>query len=568
MPESALAANKARFGFLRRFRPSNLILFAAAPFIAYLFATNPNYGRSLVAIIGVESNAGQLFYGYCLLLAASATGAAAAFFWRRRPFARPALNFWIPWLWAAHFALALGLAAGLLDTGPFIDSVVANSVDPYESDLVKKAVSPRELTEEARLRFESGFLLVARLYLVAAAVALGLASLPGIAFFSEKLKSYLLLALAAVNGLSAFYLIFVAYAGFASGLFLTLRATVFAYIAAAILGLIWAGLQGLKLGKYTIPTFSALSAALFCLCVFFAFQPKDTYALIGSFDGRVAIIKGTPQGMADKIRFGEFEGSVSDDVRIRSAVDAQSALKSMAENKSVSAAFIPLADVPKGAEPVWQVTFLPDKYKYPSIATGVFAAFLALLVVGAIIHRLHPLAIATEFFIDTIRGIPMLVIILYIGLPLSGAVKSASGGFIDFSNLTRGVIAISIGYSAFMAEIFRAGINAVPVGQIEAARSLGLNRWHVARHIILPQALKIVIPPLGNEFIAMLKDTSLLSILSVRDLTQRMREFQAASFLPFAPFNSAAILYVFLTLAAASLLKTIERRSDRKGRRS
>ena len=83
--------------------------------------------------------------------------------------------------------------------------------------------------------------------------------------------------------------------------------------------------------------------------------------------------------------------------------------------------------------------------------------------------------------------------------------------------------------------------------------------------MILPQAIRIVVPPLGNEFIAMLKDTSLLSILSVRDLTQRTREFQSASFLPFAPFNTAAILYVVLTLMAASGLKWVERRTERRG---
>ena len=81
--------------------------------------------------------------------------------------------------------------------------------------------------------------------------------------------------------------------------------------------------------------------------------------------------------------------------------------------------------------------------------------------------------------------------------------------------------------------------------------------------IVLPQAIKVITPALGNEFIAMLKDTSLLSVLSVRDITQRMREFQASSFLPFAPFNTAAILYVVLTLAIASALSSIERRQNR-----
>ena len=113
---------------------------------------------------------------------------------------------------------------------------------------------------------------------------------------------------------------------------------------------------------------------------------------------------------------------------------------------------------------------------------------------------------------------------------------------------------MALAYSAYLAEIFRSGINAIPVGQIEAAASIGLNRWQTARLIILPQAFRIVIPPLGNELIAILKDTSLLSILSIRDITQRMREFQSASFLPFAPYNSAAILYILLSLEAYSLL--------------
>ncbi|MEC8236171.1 MAG: ABC transporter permease subunit, partial [SAR324 cluster bacterium] len=111
-----------------------------------------------------------------------------------------------------------------------------------------------------------------------------------------------------------------------------------------------------------------------------------------------------------------------------------------------------------------------------------------------------------------------------------------------------------------MAEIFRAGIEAIPKGQIEAARTMGLREWMIVRLVILPQAIKIITPALGNEFIAMLKDTALLSVLSIRDVTMRMREFQAATFLAFTPFNTAALLYVALTLAASSVLKTLERR--------
>jgi polar amino acid transport system permease protein len=209
---------------------------------------------------------------------------------------------------------------------------------------------------------------------------------------------------------------------------------------------------------------------------------------------------------------------------------------------------------------IWQVQTLSDGHKTAAAAFGVLGLVLGLLTIGGAIHRRHPMSVAAEFLVDTLRGIPMLVIVLYIGLPLAGAVKAGTGGFIDPPNMLRGIFAMALAYSAYLAEIFRAGIAAVPEGQMEAARSLGLTRWQTARHVVIPQAFKIVIPPLGNEFIAILKDTSLLSILSIRDVTQRMREFQSASFLPFAPYNSAAIFYLLLTLVAASLIAAIERK--------
>ena len=192
----------------------------------------------------------------------------------------------------------------------------------------------------------------------------------------------------------------------------------------------------------------------------------------------------------------------------------------------------------------------------------MLAIIIGIFTFGGIIHGRHPLSIAAEFFIDTIRGIPMLVIVLYIGLPLSGILKDSTSGLIDPPNFVRGVFAMGLAYSAYLAEIMRAGIKAIPFGQIEAAQSFGFTRWQVTTRIIVPQAFRIVLPALGNELIAIIKDTSLLSILSIRDITQRTREFQSVSFLLFAPFNSAAIFYIFITLAAASLLSTIEKRYD------
>ena len=357
---------------------------------------------------------------------------------------------------------------------------------------------------------------------------------------------------------------FISHWGFATGIAVTFRAAVFAYLLAAVLGLTWTGLQSLRSSRATIPIFGAISLLLLAAAALFWAQPRVEYVMVGSIEARIAIVKGTPQAVADVIRFGEYEGGAGASVRIRSAPDVATALQQIAAVDSVSGAFVPVSAHDGRYPVIWQTRFLPERARTAALAFSVIGLLLLILTFGGALHGLHPLAVGSEFFVDTIRGIPMLVIILYIGLPLSGAVKDATGGGIDLPNFTRGVIAIAIGYSAYMAEIFRSGIEAVPKGQVEAAQSLGLSRWLSARLIILPQALRIVVPPLGNEFIAMIKDTSLLSILSVRDVTQRMREFQSASFLPFAPFNTAAVLYVVITLACASFLKWIERRYEQR----
>ncbi|SFT88270.1 amino acid ABC transporter membrane protein, PAAT family [Pseudovibrio denitrificans] len=549
---------------LRTLRPSNVILIAAMPFIIYLFVSTNNYKRSIYAIVGIGENASTLFASFLCALAIFCAGFWLAYSLLKNPEKSKASQLGQNAALIIYFTLLALIATNAVDLSIFVDSIVANSVDPYTSDLIQKAVRPRQLTPEAQVLVLSIFSKATFAYLIA---SLGLLLIHFLSKSKQALVSlsrYGLTLLLLTNALGAFYILFVAHAGFAAGLMVTLRAAFFAYFASMILGLIWAGLQSLEKKKHTNLFYSIAALIFFGLCAFFVMQPQQSYSLIGSLEGRVAIIKGTPQPVTDQIRFGEYDGANHTSIDIRSVKDPSHALITVEKNKRVSAAFIPTEAVPADANLIWQTSFLPDESKYPAITFGVLGFFTMLLVVCSIYRAEHPLAIAAEFFIDTVRGIPMLVIILYVGLPLSGAIKSASDGAINLSNMTRGIVAISIGYSAYMAEIFRAGILAVPKGQIEAARSLGLSRWQVARFVVLPQALSIVIPPLGNEFIAMLKDTSLLSILSVRDVTQRMREFQASSFLPFAPFNSAAILYVVLTLGAASIIKSIERRYERK----
>ena len=481
--------------------------------------------------MGVEAGAGAQVPGFGLVLAAFAAGLGSLRWPRLRwPLACVSLG--------AAVLVALGMAQ------PFWAAAVANAVDGFTSDLVVRGENPRRLTDTA---FAALGLWVQRG--AWAYVALGVLA----QVLPVRGRFWLTLG---VNGAGAVWLLLFAYLGFAAGLAITLRAAVLAYILAVILGLGWIGLLNLVPRRRTWPLFGALIVLCFGLCAQNLMAPKENFALYGTLSGKIAVIPATPQAVIDAVRSGDFPkgGGVARD--LKTFKNAPTALASL--GPAISAALLPEG---QGTGPVlWQVQTLSDGHKTAAAAFGVLGLVLALLTLGGAIHRRHPMSVAAEFLVDTLRGIPMLVIVLYIGLPLAGAVKAGTGGFIDPPNMLRGIFAMALAYSAYLAEIFRAGIAAVPEGQIEAARSLGLTRWQTARHVVIPQAFKIVIPPLGNEFIAILKDTSLLSILSIRDVTQRMREFQSASFLPFAPYNSAAIFYLLLTLMAASLIAAIERK--------
>ena len=345
----------------------------------------------------------------------------------------------------------------------------------------------------------------------------------------------------------------------APGVGTTILVTVVAYVAASLLGLVLAGLQMLRLGKRTVLGYAVAASLLLLAGMAFFTRPHVNYSLVGSEGGLVAIIRGTPQSLSDTIRRSEYPNA-AEPLSVRAVTDVAAAIERL-ESGVVVAAFLPSESVPPGYRIIWEAGFLPPNVRGAAILFTVFGAFAAALAVAAYSSGHHPLRIVAELYVDLMRGIPMLVVILYVGFPLQGAIREATGGFIDMSRVTRGIVGISLGYAAYMAEIFRAGIEAVSSGQIEASRSLGLSNWQTARHVVLPQALRIVVPPLGNEFIAMLKDTSLLSVLSVRDITQRAREFQASTFEVFPPFNTVAVMYIVLTLMASSLAKTAERRS-------
>jgi polar amino acid transport system permease protein len=549
---------------LTRIRPSNLVILAVLPFIIYLFTMVPNYRRSIIAIVGIEDGAATLLQSFMLLAIALLAGLVWPVL-RLRGSDVPGNGRTFSLMAIAVNVVMATVIAGFANITALATSIVANVLDPITSDMVVKAVTPRRLTPEG-IEYVAGQTTKVLWAYAAISAVLALGAVRALFSVGETFPRWMSRLNAVFHGAILLFLLLVAHLGFASGLFTTLRAGVFAYILAAILGLCWAGLLKVTLKRHTLKIYAAVCAAAIAVSIALFAQPHVTYVLAGSLDKKVAIVKGTPKSLVDTIRFGQFDDTITVEIGLRSSATAENAIKLLDAGDEVSAVFLPENLVPKTLPELWRISFLEESYQTPAIFLLVFGILLGLLTFSAFQHQRHPLSVSAEFFVDTVRGIPMLVIILFIGLPFAGAVKDTTGGAIDMPNVVRGVLAVAIGYSAYLAEIFRAGIEAVPKGQIEAARAVGLNNWQLARLIVLPQALKIVIPALGNEFIAILKDTSLLSILSVRDVTQRMREFQSASFLPFAPFNSAAILYVFLTLAAASLIASIERKYEVKHR--
>ena len=155
-------------------------------------------------------------------------------------------------------------------------------------------------------------------------------------------------------------------------------------------------------------------------------------------------------------------------------------------------------------------------------------------------------------YVEVIRGIPLLVQLFYIYYAL--------GRFVNVPDMTAAVLSMSFCYGAYMGEVFRAGIESIDKGQSEAARSLGFNRAQTMFHVVLPQAWRTILPPVGNEFIALLKDTSLVSILAVSDLLRRGREFASETFLYFEAYTLIAIIYLIITLFLSKLVSAMEAR--------
>ena len=183
----------------------------------------------------------------------------------------------------------------------------------------------------------------------------------------------------------------------------------------------------------------------------------------------------------------------------------------------------------------------------------------------------------TRFYVEIVRGVPIIVLLLYVAFVLAPALvelRNWLGGFLGiepvrtraFPLLWRAIMALTIAYSAFIAEVFRAGLASVPVGQIEAAKALGLTGWQRFRFIVFPQAIRTILPPLGNDFVALVKDSSLVSVLGVLDVTQLGKVPSASNFRYFETYNVVALIYLTMTIALSLALRRLERHLRQKER--
>ncbi len=187
-------------------------------------------------------------------------------------------------------------------------------------------------------------------------------------------------------------------------------------------------------------------------------------------------------------------------------------------------------------------------------------------------------------YVEIIRGIPMIVLILYVAfvvVELGEGLVNALGNWglalqtpalmvifqpladfqsRDVSFEVRAILALGLGYGAYEAEVFRAGIQSIGRGQIEAARSLGMNYFQTMRFVVLPQAIRRVLPPLGNDLISLLKDLALATVLAVNELTQLGRKRRSSTFRALETFNVLVYLYLAMTLVLSAGVRILENR--------
>ncbi|MCG6907405.1 MAG: amino acid ABC transporter permease [Desulfobacteraceae bacterium] len=193
---------------------------------------------------------------------------------------------------------------------------------------------------------------------------------------------------------------------------------------------------------------------------------------------------------------------------------------------------------------------------------GLLFGFMLGAAVGLMkLSRSLPVRKLAGTYVEAIRGTPLIVqvMFLYFGVPMAVGMR--------IRPMTAGIIAIAVNSGAYIAEIVRGAVQSIDPGQIEAGRSIGLTRTQTMRYIIWPQAFRRMIPPLGNQFIISLKDTSLLVVIGVAELTRVGQEIIAVNFRAFEVWLTVGVVYLMMTLTIARLLRLAEDRLARRGQR-
>ena len=222
-------------------------------------------------------------------------------------------------------------------------------------------------------------------------------------------------------------------------------------------------------------------------------------------------------------------------------------------------------------DPYWAIIkFVKDGILMTILLTIVSFAFT--LIVGIIggmgrIARNPVLKFISTIYVEIFRGIPLLVQLIWWYFAAPVVIRSL-GEWMNFPPMANyeanafvlAVAGLVICYGAYMSEIFRAGIQSIPKGQIEAARSQGMTYMQAMRYVVLPQAVRVVLPPVGNEFIMLIKDTSLVSAVAMADLTRRGREYMASHFNPIETWTMVALIYLIMTLFFTRILVYLEKR--------
>jgi polar amino acid transport system permease protein len=186
----------------------------------------------------------------------------------------------------------------------------------------------------------------------------------------------------------------------------------------------------------------------------------------------------------------------------------------------------------------------------------IFGLFLGVMRVSKNPILFH----ASTLYVELMRGVPMLVLIIWIGFVVVPFLRLQTGGNFPITGVQGAILGLGFGYAAYLAEVYRSGIESISHGQMEAARSLGMGYFQSMRYVILPQAVRRVVPPLANDLVALLKDSALVSVVAVPEILQMARLFVSRTFRAFEGYNSAAFVYLVLTLIFIIIVRLIERR--------